>query len=395
MTIAFIPVRGGSKTIPGKNIKPICGRPLIHWVMDAAAGCTHISRVYVATDAPAIAETARAYGSEKVITVTRGADTATDTASTESAMLEFARTVEFDDIVLIQATSPLLERQHLEDGISLYRSSGADSLISVVRQKRFLWEPHPHGAIPINYDPRHRPRRQDFNGYLVENGAFYVTTRAGLLASGCRLSGKVALYEMPDQTYFELDEPTDWTIVEGLLRTRLPQPAPLAASPPLRVRLFVTDVDGVMTDGGMYYSESGDELKKFNTRDGKAFELLRERGIVTAIITGENTRIVERRARKLKIDHVLQGVIDKGQALGALCQSLNISLADVVYIGDDVNDLDALRMAGFAFSPQDGRTEAKAVARYICASRGGQGCVREVAEIVLAEKIFREDQPRA
>jgi N-acylneuraminate cytidylyltransferase len=123
-------------------------------------------------------------------------------------------------MVLIQATSPLLTAADLERGMDLYESGPYDSVLSVVRQKRFIWAPDDAGARPVNYDFNARPRRQEFEGFLVENGAFYVVSRAALLESGCRLCGRIGLVEMDEATYYEIDEPDDWAIVEGLLSRR-------------------------------------------------------------------------------------------------------------------------------------------------------------------------------
>lgn len=380
--IAFIPARGGSKSIPYKNIKPIAGRPLIYWVLDAAVNCKAIEAVYVSTDDDRIEDAITRYGSGKVILYRRSPATATDTASTESAMIEFAEKTDFDTIMLIQATSPLLKTEHLDGAIEKFRESEADSLLSVVRQKRFIWEEDTDTARPANYDPARRPLRQDFEGFFVENGAFYITNRKNLLTSGSRLSGNIALYEMPGESYHELDEPDDWPVVEQLLVNRQNRPD---LSRLRNVNLFVSDVDGVLTDAGMYYSEKGDELKKFNTRDGKAFELLRNAGIITAIITSENTAIVANRARKLRIDHLYQGVSDKANILQKLCKELQVDSDDVVYIGDDINDLQVMQQVGFSASPFDASPVIKNSADYICTTRGGEGCVREVVDLILSE----------
>jgi N-acylneuraminate cytidylyltransferase len=162
-----------------------------------------------------------AYGSERVTVVSRSPETATDTASTESAMIEFALNHEFEYMVLIQATSPLLSSEDLKSGLLQYRIKDADSLLSVVRQRRFIWQPGEDGFVfPENYDPLIRPRRQEFNGFLVENGAFYICSRRLLLDTGSRLAGRITAYIMPEDTYHELDEPTDWPIVERLIKCR-------------------------------------------------------------------------------------------------------------------------------------------------------------------------------
>ena len=384
--VALIPVRGGSKSIPLKNIRPINGRPLVYWTIDAAVGCAAIDRVYVSTDSEAIRDAVEAYlkecpeAADKLVCIGRSPETATDTASTESVMLEFAREHDFDQMVLIQATSPLLEAAHLSEGIKKYEDEGADALLTVVRQKRFIWEESQDGAKSVNYDYLARPRRQEFDGFLVENGAFYVTARESLLASGCRISGRIALYEMPEETYFEIDEPSDWVIIEHLMKNR----AKDAGASRRDIRLFVTDCDGCLTDGGMYYSENGDELKKFNTKDGMGIALLREAGIKVAIITGEQTKIVERRAAKLHIDYVFQGASDKPAILRKIAEEEGITLDQIAYMGDDINDLACIRMAGLSFTVPAAMNAVKEAADVITRTDGGSGAVREAAEYILA-----------
>ena len=152
------------------------------------------------------------------------------------------------------------------------------------------------------------------------------------------------------------------------------------------VRLVAMDVDGVLTDAGMYYSESGDELKKFNTRDGMGIKMLQAAGFVTAFITREKTAIVERRGQKLAVPEVHQGIDDKLAMLTTLAKKYGLSLDQVTYIGDDVNDLGALRAVGFSAAPADAMPSVLKAVRYICAKKGGEGAVREIADLILAAK---------
>lgn len=220
--VAFIPVRGGSKSIPLKNIKKIAGRPLVYWTIDAAVNCPQINKVYVSTDSQEIKQAIEHYDKDdsgKLIVISRSKETATDTASTESAMLEFANNYNFENIVLIQATSPLLESKDLTDAINEYDKY--DSMLSVVEQKRFYWDFNSDGSVrPLNYDFNHRPRRQEFKGNLVENGAFYISHKKDLLQTKCRLSGKIGCHIMSEKTYYEIDEPDDWLIIESILNNR-------------------------------------------------------------------------------------------------------------------------------------------------------------------------------
>ena len=149
------------------------------------------------------------------------------------------------------------------------------------------------------------------------------------------------------------------------------------------IRLFATDVDGVLTDSGMYYAESGDEWKKFNTRDGMGIKLLQRAGIITAIVTQERTKLVARRAEKLKIPELHQGVMDKLTVIREMAARHGLSLKQVAYIGDDVNDLEALKAVGFSASPADGLPAIVAAVDYVCQKKGGEGAVREIIEMIL------------
>ena len=150
-----------------------------------------------------------------------------------------------------------------------------------------------------------------------------------------------------------------------------------------KIKLFLSDVDGVMTDAGMYYTASGDEFKKFNTHDGMAFNILREAGIKTGIITTENTTIVERRAAKLKIDYVYQGAGFKGKLAAAMeiCVKENITLNEVAYIGDDINCIELLKAVGIAACPANSTKKVKAIPGIIHLQKsGGEGPIREIVD---------------
>lgn len=154
-----------------------------------------------------------------------------------------------------------------------------------------------------------------------------------------------------------------------------------------QLRLFATDVDGVLTDAGMYYSESGDEWKKFNTRDGMGIKLLQKAGLITAIVTQERTRLVARRAEKLAIPELHQGVMDKLSVIRDMAERHGLSLQQVAYIGDDVNDIEALKAVGLSAAPADGLPQVLEVVDYVCGKKGGEGAVRELAELILQSRI--------
>lgn len=147
------------------------------------------------------------------------------------------------------------------------------------------------------------------------------------------------------------------------------------------IQLLALDVDGVMTDGSMYYSENGDELKKFNTRDGMGIQLLKENGIKIAIITKENTKLVDRRAKKLKVDDIFQGIENKLIVLEELKKKYNLDYSNIAYIGDDINDIPILEKVGISICPNDAIIDVKNVCDYVTKRKGGEGVVREFYEL--------------
>jgi YrbI family 3-deoxy-D-manno-octulosonate 8-phosphate phosphatase len=370
-TYALIPLRGGSRGIPGKNIKLIAGRPLCHWVIEAASRCPLIDRVFVSTDSREIAEVVQSTGFP-VHVVDRSAEAASDTASTESVMKEFLIAWPCDDLVTIQATSPLTEASDLEAAIRQYREQKLDSLLTGVRVKRFFWD---FSGRPLNYDPASRPRRQEFAGSLMENGSFYITNTTLFAKTSCRLGGKIGCFVMPDAHAAELDEPRDWIELERVLRQR-------KASG--QIRMMVFDVDGTLTDGTAFYTADGEMGKSFSLRDGKGFELLRKAGVTVAICTQETTPIITARAKKLGVTEVVLGAIDKEQALRDLATRTGIPLAEIGFMGDDVNDLGAMRIAGWSACPRDAHPDVIRQALFCCQSAGGSGAAREACDFVVA-----------
>lgn len=155
----------------------------------------------------------------------------------------------------------------------------------------------------------------------------------------------------------------------------------------MKIKLFAMDVDGVLTDGGMYYTEEGEILKKFNTRDGMGIEFLRKSKIIPAIITKESSKIVIKRADKLKVEEVFIGVEDKLKVIEELANKYNLSFEEVAYIGDDINDLPVLEKVGLSFAPDDAVPEIRQIADYVTSKKGGEGALREAVDFILARNV--------
>jgi YrbI family 3-deoxy-D-manno-octulosonate 8-phosphate phosphatase len=376
--IGIIPVRKGSKGIPGKNKKKMVGRPLFSWVLTEAI-FSDLDFVYIFTDDIEIINYVEDeyHWTTKVKTLLRNDENANDTASTESAMLEFNEKInhDYDILCLLQATSPLTMAVNINTGLERITKGSFKSAVSVVKTHKFTWNTN---GIPQNYDLLNRPRRQDFDGLLMENGAVYCTTKAAFLQSKNRVSSTIGLIEMPDDTLLEIDSLSDWNVIENLLIERLK-----TNKTNQRIQYLVVDVDGVFTDGGIYYNEEGEFAKKFDMRDGMGLEILRENNVEVVALTSENSKLVAQRMKKLRISNTFLGVKDKYSFLKQFLVVKNSNFNSVAYVGDDINDLANICSCGWSFAPGNAMNVVKAHADIVLTQHSGSGAIREVCEVIM------------
>jgi len=377
--IAFIPARGGSKSIPEKNIKYFCGKPLIYWNLHELQK-SEVDEIVVATDSDNIKLVVESFKFSKVKVYDRSSENSQDTSSTESVMIEYINSSDLsgsDTFMLVQATSPFTQTSHFNEGLELFNNH--ESILSCCISKKFTWK---EDGQALNYDIYNRPRRQDYKGDLIENGAFYISSVSDIKETGNRISGKIGIYQMPEYTCTEIDEIEDWIVAESLMRRFILNHKKRDFS---KIKIFLSDVDGVLTDAGMYYTENGDEFKKFCTYDGMGMQLLQNSGIKVGILTSEDKQLNRRRAKKLNLDFDFHGATDKLQIVKDLCKSENITLNEVAYIGDDVNCFELLSNVGIASCPENSMKKIKSIPNIIQLTKsGGEGAVRELVELILS-----------
>ena len=378
--IAFIPARGGSKSIPGKNIKDFCGRPLIYWNLFALEKSELIDEVVVATDSENIFKKVKEFNFSKVKLYKRSPENAQDHSTSEAIMLEYinyAKLSSTDTFMLVQATSPFTRTEDFNNGLNLM--STYDTVFSCAKIKRFIWN---KDGNPLNYDHNNRPRRQDFDGTFMENGAFCISSVSDIIYHNNRISGNIGICEMPEYTFVEIDEVEDWIMAEQLFLKHHSSEYKTNFN---KIKLLLSDVDGVLTDAGMYYTEDGDEFKKFCTYDGMGFQLLQKTGIKVGILTTEDRNLNKRRAIKLGLDFDFHGAKDKLKIVKDLCIKENITIDEVAYIGDDINCFSLLSHVGIAACPNNAVDKIKAIPNIIQLNKnGGEGVVREFVELILS-----------
>ncbi len=376
--IGFIPLRKNSKGILNKNKRKMVGRPLFTWVLGEAI-FSDLDMLYIFTDdEDLIAFVKKEYSwTNKIEAIKRSDESATNTASTEMAILEFCEKIDykFDLFCLLQATSPFTTRGDINNCIKKVVLDGYDSALTVANTHRFTWN---KDGTPINYNLLKRPRRQDFDGLLVENGAVYVSTKESLKSNKNRLGKNIGIVEMADESLYEIDGESDWIIVEQLLIHRQK-----SIKQSKKITHLVLDVDGVFTDGSVYYSKEGESNKKFDMRDGMGLEILREHNVDVMVMTSEQSEIVAERMKKLKIKDVYLGVKDKFSFLNNIIQEKGISISNIAYIGDDVNDLANICSVGWSLTPNNATQIVKQHADIILPTNSGSGAIRSACDFII------------
>jgi N-acylneuraminate cytidylyltransferase len=391
--IAVIPARGGSKGVPGKNLKRVGGISLVGRAVASAVASRLIDRVIVSTDDPAIAAAAQAAGAE---TMVRSPELSGDTATSESALLDvLERCNEMPDaVVFLQATSPFIDPNDLDGAIARVLNGDEDVVFSAVETYAFLWKQSPTGATGVNHDHSFRPRRQDREPHFQETGAFYVMDAVGFRSAGFRFFGTVGIAEVDPRSAIEIDTIDELKIANAIAPTL---PAFLASNGisdyAIDVDAVVTDFDGVHTDDRVLVASDGTEMVSAHRGDGMGVQLLRERGIPFLILSTETNPVVSARAAKIKVD-VLQSINNKATALAEWAEARGIPLNRIAYVGNDVNDLGALAIVGWPIAVANAVPEVLAAARVILRTPGGNGAVREVADRVLASaSVSASDLP--
>ncbi len=398
--LALIPARGGSKGIPRKNIRDFAGAPLIAYSIAAALQAQHVTRVIVSTDDEEIAAVARHWGAETPFLrpTELAQDDITDLPVFQQALAWLAEYEAYhpEFVVQLRPTSPVRPVGLIDDAIELMLTNPqADCVRGVVPsgQNPFkMWqiEPDSHQLKPLlslpNVKEPYNAPRQELPKTYWQTGHIDVIRTSTILEKGS-LTGDVILPILIDPRYtVDIDTPSDMARYAGLMQDPELKPIdPLKSRRqfPSQPKLLVMDFDGVFTDDTVITDQDGRESVICSRSDGFGLDMLRQHGKVHALILSrEENPVVSARARKLKLE-VYQGVQDKAQAIQQLIKERNLAQAEVIYIGNDLNDLPVLPYVGYFACPQDAHSEVIRRADLVLSKPGGCGAIRELIEIIL------------
>jgi N-acylneuraminate cytidylyltransferase len=382
--LAIIPARGGSKGVPRKNVRLVAGEPLLAFIVRAALSSRFITRTIVSTDDEEIAAVAVKYGAEVVM---RPAAISTDSALVEltfSHVLETLRmqeNYEPDLIAYLQATSPLTLPEDIDGTIQALLDEEADSALAVMPFHYFLWARKNGDGVGINHVKNVRPMRQDREPQYLEAGAVVIMQTGGFLRANHRFFGKTALYEMPAERVLEIDEPHDLVLADWKLRERARESS--GAELPTQIDALVLDFDGVLTDNMVLVHQDGTEAVRCSRADSWGIKRLQEAGIPVTVLSYEQNPVVQARCNKLQIE-CMQGHTEKATRLRQWLTERGYRAENIIYAGNDLNDIECMKLVGFPVAVGDAIPAVKAVARLVLNAPGGKGAVRELADVILA-----------
>lgn len=402
--IAIVPARGGSKSIPRKNLRLFAGHPLLAYSIAAGLQAQSVDRVIVSTDDAEIAEVARRYGAE--VPFLRPAALAAD-ETPDLPVFQHALSWLADQegcrpelVVQLRPTSPVRPPGLVDRAVALLAAHAeADSVRGVVPSGQ-----NPHKMWRISKDERLVPLlrvrgiaeaynapRQALPATYWQTGHIDVARRTTIFDGGS-MSGEVILPVIIDPAYtVDIDTQRDWERGEWLLTSgelEAVLPGPGRRRLPGRVRLLVMDFDGVLTDDRVWVDEAGVESVAASRSDGMGIARLRAAGIEAVVLSSETNPVVSARCQKLGIE-AIQGAGDKAEALEALLQRLGVAREAVVYVGNDVNDLPCFPIAGWAVAVADAAPAVRSAADHVLRAPGGRGAVRELCESILANNQLR------
>ncbi|NIZ13200.1 acylneuraminate cytidylyltransferase [Phaeobacter sp. HF9A] len=384
-TACIILARGGSKGVPGKNLRPVGGVSLIGRAVRAGRAATGVAAVYVSTDDADIAAEAALYGAR---IIDRPAELSGDTASSEAGWLHAVPLVRddlpgLDKLVFLQCTSPFITGADIDGCLAEMEARGTDCALSVTEDHSFLWGLDADGrGVGLNHNEREqRKRRQDLPPQYCESGAIYCVQLASFLTTGQRFCGSVALYPV-DHPPIEIDTLQDFALCSQIAQAG--GHSEIAPGRLARVKAIVMDFDGVHTDNLVITDQNGIESVRTSRGDGMGIAALRESGrYKMMILSKERNPVVLKRAEKLKLE-VQHSVDDKVAALERWLAERDLGWDDLLYVGNDVNDRGAIERAGLSACPSDSHPSILGVADWILPLPGGQGALRSMSDVLMA-----------
>lgn len=400
--LALIPARGGSKSLPRKNIRNFAGHPLLAYSIEAGLRSDLVTRVIVSTDDEEIAKVARSYGAE--VPFMRPSEYAQDSTLDFPVFLHAVEWLEEEQgyvpeiIVQLRPTTPLRPGDCVDRGISLLQENpNADSVRAVVpsgqnpyKMWRILGSGHMEPLLQDDMHEAYNQPRQALPPTYWQTGHVDIFRRHVLIEKKSMTGDTILPLILDPQYSVDIDSPLDWERAEWKLfhsELEVVYPGRRKRSLPNPVELLVLDFDGVMTDNRVWTDAEGHELVAANRSDGWGIARLKDEGVRIVVLSTEKNPVVAARCTKLGLEFS-QGLDDKAAALATYIDKLGVEASRTVYLGNDVNDLPCFPIVGCAVVVANAHRDAKSEADMVLTEKGGFGAVRELCDLILEQDLI-------
>ncbi len=378
--ICIIPARGGSKGIKNKNLQKINGCSLIGRTITTFASSKFISDVYVSSDSNLILKESVLYGAKAFL---RPDNISGDLSSSEDALINFfsSKKILPETAIFAQCTSPLLTSDDVDKAIQKFFDKRYDSLFSASKFKGFIWNGSSQIVSGINHNEKEqRRRRQDIDFEVIENGGFYIFKIKEFMQKKNRFFGRIG-FHLTENQMLEIDNEDELQYARFLLRKEKREHSNFK-------HLFL-DFDGVLTDNKVVTYNDGKEYVSSSKEDSLGLSIIKSAGNNVYILTSEKNEVVQKRADKLKIE-AFRGVSDKRKMIEKIINERNLKRDQIIYVGNDLNDMSIFNSDIFCCCPSDSAEEIKQLANYISQKEGGNGAVRDICESFFNFSLYKE-----
>lgn len=371
--IAFVPIKFESRRLKNKNFLDLAGKPLCYYIFEKLLAIPEIDKVYVYCSQESIMQ----YLPQNVMFLKRPSELDSDQTLGMDIYQSFISIVKADVYVLAHATSPLVNLNSIQSGLSAVMNHQYDSAHSVIKHKIFAW----YQNKPLNYSLDHIVRTQNIEPVYLETSAFYIFT-SEVINNRRRIGDNPYHVCLDKMEAIDIDHDDDFRLASSILENNnqiiINGKTKSSIS---KIKLIIFDFDGCFTNGTINLDSKGNVIKGYYTLDGEATVNIMEKGYKVGILSGNSMDFFKKKARKWGLTFCQGDVKDKLKWVSNYITTIGLTLDQIAYFGDGLNDIKIMEKVGFTGSPLNAHPKTKQIANYLCKNSGGQGAIREFLEL--------------
>lgn len=374
--VAFVPIKFQSQRLENKNFLELEGQPLCYWIFEKLKAIPTIDEIYVYCSNPEITK----HIPKNIIYKQRSRELDSDKTRGMEIYQSFAKDIDADIYLLAHCTSPLIEATSISQGLESVISGEHDSSYSVIRHQTFAW----YRNQPINYQLEKVLPTQEMEPIYLETSAFYIYTK-DVLKMNRRIGFNPKVIELSKVEAVDIDTYDDYLLTKAYLTIQKEQAKKINEKllPLSKIKLIALDFDGTISDGMINIDSNSKYIKNYYTQDGEMINYLSNNGFIVGIISGNDLKFFQKKAKQWKLNFLMGNCKNKLNFLKHLLKKHNLSLENVAYMGDGLNDIEISKVVGVSASPSNGDESLREIVDFVSQYSGGKGAVKEFLKMIL------------